>query len=52
MQGLPADDSNVKAVSVLDSHAENRVSAALQGRQNTVEAKFSFVFIATTVKTS
>lgn len=51
MQRLPADDSTVKAVSVFDSHAEHHVSAALQGRQHTADAKSSFVFNVTKAKT-
>lgn len=38
MQGLPADDPAVEAVGVLHRHAEHRVSAALQGRQNNANA--------------
>lgn len=51
VQGLPADDSAVKAVGVLDSDAERHVSAALQGRQNIGDAKSSFAFDATKDKT-
>lgn len=52
MERLPADDSTVEAVSVLDRHAEHHVSAALQGRQNTANAKSSFVFNVANAKTS